>query len=260
MNSNEIRKGKEDIQLKNNAIVNRMMAMFVLATVAVVALLMIKKNGGATERAFVLDWLIYFKIAGGVLLAGAIAFFAFRRKKGVDESLKVFSSTALLIIAIIVFSVFMLYQYFGNTAMVVLVIASLVLSFVYNFYQKDYYYYSIFTVAAVLFMYFLRSGISGIIWKNILYFISCGLIFIVPIGICLILMRVKSNNGKLKLGKNINITMKPSYLYYPFFVGAIIAVIGGLVGLIFASYLIYIMVAQLAAYLLFGIIYTIKMI
>ena len=259
MNSNEIKKSKESIQQKNNAIVNRMMAMFILATVAVVVLLMIKRNG-AVERAFVLDWLIYLKIAGGLLLAGAIAFFAFQRKKRVDESLKVFSSATLLIIAILLFAVFMLYQYFSNTAMIVLVIASLVLSFVYNFYQKDYYYYSIFTVTVFLFMYFLRSGVSGMIWKNILFYISCGLIFLVPAAVSALLMYVKSKNGKAKLGSKINIVMRPSYLYYPFFIGAAVAVVGGVIGLALASYLIYIMIAFLAVYLLFGIIYTIKMI
>jgi len=259
MNSNEIKKSKEDIQQKNNAIVNRMMAMFILATAAVVILLMIKRNGGV-ERAFVLDWLIYLKIASGVLLAGAIAFFAFRRKKRVDESLKIFNSATLLILAIVLFAVFMLYQYFNNTAMIMLVIASLVLSFVYSFYQKDYYYYSIFTVIMFLFMYFLRAGISGIMWRNILYYISCGLIFLIPIAVAVFFMYLKSRNGKLKLGSKINIVMKPSHLYYPFFVGAAIAVVGGVIGLTLASYLIYIMIALLAVYLLFGIIYTIKMI
>lgn len=260
MNSNDIKKSKEDIQQRNNAIVNRMMVMFILATAAVVALLMIKRNGSRVENVFVLQLLPYFQIVSGVLLAGAIAFFAVQRKRHVNDSLKIFSSSTLLMLAVILFAVFMLYKRFNNTAMVVLIIASLVVSFVYNFYQRDFYYYTVFAVLNLLFVYFIRFGITSILWKDILFIISIILIFVLPIATVGFLLYAKSKKGIVKFnGKNHTI-MKPSYLYYPFYVGAVIAIASGVFGLLFTSYIIYLIIAQLAAYLLFGIIYTIKMI
>lgn len=260
MNSNEIKKSKEEIELKSNTIVNRMMVMFGLATAAVVALLLIRRSGGATERIFVLDWLFYLKIASGILLAGAIAYFAVQKKRKVDESLKIFSSTTLLILAAILFSVFMLYQYLGNMAMVIFVIGALVLSFVYNFYQRDYFYFSVFTVVNVILMYFTRAGLSIMVWKNIIIYTSKVLIFVIPLIVAAVLLCAKANDGTVKLkGKSYKL-MKPSYLYSPFYIGAAIAIIAGVVGLFLSSYVIYLIIAQLAVYLLFGIIYTIKMI
>lgn len=260
MNNNQMKKNKEAIQQKNNVSVNRMMIMFILATAAVVALLMIKKNGSRVENAFVFNWLIYFKIGSGILLAGAATFFGIQKKRNIDDSLKIFSSTTLLILAAVLFSVFMLYKPFQNTAMVILVISALVLSFVYNFYQKDYFYYSVLTVAAVVFMYFMRMGITVIVWRNILTITSYVLIFLIPVVIIIGLLYAKSKNGIVKFGDKNYVLIKPSYLYYPFFIGAIIAIAAGIVGILFPSYIIYMMIAQLAAYLLFGIIYTIKMI
>jgi len=259
MSSNEIKKSREELQQKNNLIVNRMMAMLVLATMVVVGLLMIHNNG-QIERAIFSKFIIGFQIASGVIFAGALAFFILQRRKNADESGKYLSSTVLLILGTLLFAIFMLYRTFGNTAMVVLVIAVLGLSFVYNFYQKDYFYYSIFTVFAIVCMYFIRTGITSILWRNILFFISTALIFLIPIGIVAVLMLVKSNNGILKISGKSKMIMKPSYLYIPFFVGAGIAVLAGILGLILGSYMIYGIIAQLAAYLLFGIIYTIKMI
>lgn len=260
MNSNEIKKSKEEIELKNNTIVNRMMIMFGLATAAVVALLLIKRSGGATERIFVLDWLFYLKIASGILLAGAIVYFAVQKKRNVDESLKMFSSITLLILTVILFSICMLYQYFGNMAMVIIVIGALVLSFVYNFYQRDYFYYSVFTVINVMLMYLVRTGLSRMIWKNILIYTSKVLIFVIPVIVVGVLLYAKVKDGAVKFNGKSYMIMKPSYLYLPFYIGAAIAIIAGVVGLFLGSYVIYLIIAQLAVYLLFGIIYTIKMI
>ena len=259
MSSNEIKKTREEIQQRNSLIVNRMMVMLVLATMAVIGLLMIHNNG-AVERAIFSKFILGFQIASGVIFAAALAFFIMQRRKKADESQKYLSSTVLLIVGSLIFAIFMLYRNFGNTAMVVLVIAALALSFVYNFYQRDYFYYSVFTVFAIVCMYFIRTGITSVMWKNILFILSTVLIFAVSIGLAVILMKVRSNNGILNLSGKSRMIMKPSYLYFPFFVGAVIAVLAGILGLIFGSYMIYGIIAQLAAYLLFGIIYTIKMI
>lgn len=248
------------LEKKNDALVNRMMIMFVLATIAIVALLLLKKSGSSTVNVFVFRVLPWLQIVSGLIFAGAIAYFVVVRKKGIDESIRNFTSGSFLGVSFVMFSVFMLYKLFGSTKVVILIIAALVLAFVYSFYQRDFLWFSIFTLAQSIMLYAVKSVSSASALKNVLIIICKVLSFAIPVIVAVLFIVVLLNKGNLNAGKHKVCIMKPSYMYSPFFVGAGIGLVGTILGILVNGIAIYSILALLAVYLVFAIIYTVKMI
>lgn len=259
INKTRPEKNNTGAQARNDVVVNRMMIMFVLTTIAVVGLLLIKR-GTSFERRFVLNMLIYFQIASGILFAAAIIFFIFRCVKKIDDNLWIFSSRTLAVITGVIFFAFMLYTKIGNNRVVIGVIVALIISFIYSFYQRDYFWYTLFTALITVMLFVMKSPVYGVWWSDIFVYVSKILIFAVPVIVGVLFIIVKYKKGNIKIGKKNITVMKPSYWYLPFFTGAGTAVVCGALGLIFDALTIYAAVGFLGIYLIFGILYTIKMI
>ncbi|MCL2517361.1 MAG: hypothetical protein FWF15_02245 [Oscillospiraceae bacterium] len=260
MSVNRIKKSKVETEQRNNLIINRMMAMFVVATVAVVAVLMLKKNGGRHEVTFVLNVLPILQIISGILFAGATAFFIVRKVNKTDESLIYLSSPTLLILAAALFGSCMLYTTIKNAYVVIGIIGLLVISFVYNFFQRDYFWYSIFQVAYIVMILAIKITSVQPLWMQSFMSFSKIFIFVLPVLIVIGLLITKKNSGIFKFGKFNVPLMKPRSIYYPFYIGAGAAVASGIISILFANMAIYAIIALFALYLIFGIIYAVKMI
>lgn len=259
MGKNEVKKRKDELDDKNNVIVNRMMIMFVLATAVIVALLLLDKQPARVVSGFRTNVIPYIQIASAVLLIGAIVFKVIRYNKKVFDGNKVLSSSTLLTLSIIFFSLSALYKFLGNSKTVIAVIGVLVVAFVWYFFQKDYFYYTIYTIISVLLLFGIRNGPSPTLIRNIIYFASYVLVVLIPVVLLIMLMTARKNKGVFKVGGKRYLIMKPSYLYFPFFVGIAVTLIGAILGFILSSLVIYVIIALFAAYLIFGIVYTVKM-
>ncbi len=128
---------------RNDTLINRMVAVFVLMSLAVFALLTMKDK--LLSSSF-LDYLeTYMKIAPYffvlplVLFAVSLFFFIKKRREGVDDSLKVFSSSFIL-----------------SVAATLLVISTLISSFIYKGYVP-----SIIFVVLVSVLYFIAISFPG---------------------------------------------------------------------------------------------------
>jgi len=240
--------------------VNRMMVIFVAAVVYVVALLLLKKNGTSFETMFVLHALPIVRLVTGLLFAGTVIWNVVNRKRGVDESGWFFGTIHAVIAAFILFISAMLYSYVGNSGIVTGVIALTVAAFVYCFYQREFFAYTIFTLIGTLALYGVKSGWSANIFKFIASIVLIAVAFILPILTIVFATKAKKNGGVLKLGKSKFNIMKPDGMYAPFYIGSVFMLAAAVVGLVFNSIAFYAIIAFLFLYLVFAIIYTVKMI
>jgi len=260
LSNNPAKRRKENDQKKNDTMVNRMMALFVAAVVYVVALLLLKKNGTSFETVFVLHALPIIKLVTGLLFAGMVAFFAVNRKRGVDESEWFINTKHLVVLSFILFASAMLYQYIGNTGVVVCVIALLIAAFVYCFYQREFFTYTVFSLLGALGLYGVKAGYSASAVKFIISIVLIVLAFAVPVLTFIFVNKLKKNNGHLKLKGGDILVIKDKSAYTHLIIGAVYVLAAAVVGLIFNAVALYTLIAFLFLYLVFAIVYTVKMI
>jgi len=246
-------------QQSNDTMVNRMMALFCAAVVYVVALLLLKKNS-VFEVKFVVNALPIVRLVTGLLFAGTVAFFLTNKKRNVDETAWFVTTKHMVVLSFVLFASSMLYTYVGNSGIVVGVIALLIAVFVYCFYQREFFVYTLFAMAAALGLYGVKGGYSASQVKLVMSVVLTVLAFAAPIILFIVMSKIKKNNGKLKIGKaNVEI-MKKDSSYLPFWIGAIYVLAAAAVGLIFNQIALYTIIAFLFLYLVFAIVYTVKMI
>jgi len=247
-------------QQANDTMVNRMMALFCAAVVYVVGLLLIKKNGGSFEVRFVMHALPIIQLVTGLLFAGMVAFFLVNKKRGVDESAWFINTRHMVVLSFILFASAVLYTYVGNSGMVIGVIALLVAACVYCFYQREFFVYTIFAMAASLGLYGVKGGYSASPVKFVLSIVLSVLAFAAPVIMLIVTAKMKKNGGKLTFGKKTVEIMKKDSTYLPFIIGSVYVLAAAVVGIIFNQIALYTLIAFLFLYLVFAIVYTVKMI
>lgn len=256
-NSKKERKAEE--QKLNDVAVNRVMILFTLTVVGVVVLNILRNVVGKNEYIFVLNVLPFVQIGTALLVAAAAIWFYLCRKNNVDETYRLFKSSYVLGTAITIFVPALLYKYTHVTGAIVIMVAALVLCYVYNFYPRDFYMYSILTAVGAVLMYAAGLGKAYLTLFTIVK-IAAGIVAIaVAIATLAVTLKVRKCNGKLEFfGKKIS--FGGSFKYYPFVIGAVILLLGTIVSFVAGAATVYALCAFFAAYLVIAIIYSIKMI
>ena len=253
------RKSVEKSAKNDDLMVNRMMAIFAAALVYIVALLLLKKNGTSVETKFVLNVLPVLKAVTGLLSAAMVAFFLINRKRRVDESEWFFTTTHFVIFSFVLFLSAMLYGYIGNKGVVLGVVALLVAAFVYCFYQRDFFLYTLFTIVGALGLYAIRSGYSASIVKYIFIIILKVAAFVLPIVTVIVVRIAQKNDGCIKLFGKKHLLFKPRSLYPVFYIGAAVLLAAAVLSFFINAIALYTLIAFLALYLVIAIVYTVRM-
>ncbi len=252
--SNELLRDKEDFKS------NRLMMLLVAATLFIVSLLLAKKNIINAEGIIIINALLYIQIAAGILFAAALVFFIIKKIKKHDEEDKYFKSSVLLGIAALILIIALLFKTILINGSVLFVIVAFLLYFLFCFYARDFFFYSVFTVLISIFMYLNSLYVSGGILKEIVKVSLRGISIVIPVLVIIGAFVLYRNGGYISFRNEKILFMKPSYKYYPFFITAVIAIASCILIMLVHTSLIYTLIVLFAFYLLNAIIYTVKMI
>ncbi|MDD6799722.1 MAG: hypothetical protein PUE85_04815 [Firmicutes bacterium] len=244
-------------------LVNRLMLLFVAAIVAVVALLAIKKNGMFAMASFIMNVLPWAILISGLLLAGAAALFIYRRVKHIDDSMKVFSSGVLLFVAAMLFLLFSTYEFVNRTSdgfsvTIAAIIIVTALCFIFSFYSRDFFRYSLFTAVGAALLYYSRGSVDFASGAS--RAVVTVLAALLAAAVIVFMLVLRSNGGKISLGGKTITVMARNHKYYPFFIGAGSLLCALAFSAICSSLSIYALFAFAAVYLIIAIIYTVRMI
>jgi len=242
----------------SDLVFNRMMIVMIAAAAVIIGLLYIKRGAvsgiSRLEVQFVMNALPIVTIICTVLFAAALVYFILQRVRKADESTRLVTSWALLGMTSVVFFVSVFYKTLTGMYSLAVVIAAAILYFVYCLYNRDFFWCSIVAAAG---SFLLLSGRSVFPVFATASQIAAILLSLAAIVFFLI---VKKNGGKLLIKDKKIAIMKRDYQYVPLFTLAALVIAFAILTLITTSLVIYCIMALLAVYLLFGIIYTVKMI
>ncbi|MFA6948319.1 MAG: hypothetical protein WCQ72_05010 [Eubacteriales bacterium] len=240
---------------EENAIVNRMMAVFVAAVCAVIILLMIG-NGGAVERTFVINVLPVMKIISLVLLAGTFVWYIIDRKAEHD-SIRSFSPGVFVIASATLTAVMWLYTQLGVIFSVGIIIAVTVAAFVYYFYQRDFFWFTILTIIGAVSLVLSRQALNVWIVKTIALVAVRALCVIASLGFLAVIVLL-AKKGRMKLfGREL--IFREGTQRLPFIIAPALITAGTVIAFFAPAAATYAAFALLALYLVYAIIYTVKM-
>lgn len=237
--------------------VNRLMVAFILGVVAVTGMLLAKKS--IANEAFFITYILPVLLVVSVL-GFAASIYLFVRRRGSDESARIFTGANVLGAALVFLLAVLYYRLtFEATMVICWFIVAVVLYFVYNIFAGDFFMYSVLSAAGVMLLRGTRidymTSFSSVIS---LIFAILALLFAV-IGIVIAVM-AHSNNGRLKLGsRSIKLYGAKGGHIYPLLIAAVIIIAGGILSLLAPAFVIYAVAALVAAYLAIAVAYVIKM-
>lgn len=237
--------------------VNRLMVAFILGVVAVTCMLLVKKN--IANEAFFITYILPVLLVVSVL-GFAAAIYLFVRRRGSDESVRIFTGANVLGAALVFLLAVLYYRLTFEVTMVIgCIIAAVVLYFVYNIFAGDFFIYSVLSAAGVMLLRGTRidymTSFSSVIS---LIFAILALLFAV-VGIVIAVM-AHSNNGRLKLGsRSIKLYGAKGGHIYPLIIAAVLIIAGGILSILAPAFVIYAVAALIAAYLAIAVVYVIKM-
>lgn len=254
------KKDKTNIAERDDFLSNRMMALLITVTALIVTLLLLKKNNNHFEAQFIIYALPFVRLGLGLVLIASFIYYIVRRRQKIDDSMKFFGSPILLGSASLLFGISLMFNYLLVIGTVICLIAAILLYFIYCFYQRDFFWFSIITAAGTILLYACSLDSTSVMLKNIVKTAAKASAIILPVIFIIAILVFKRADGCIMLnGKNVKI-MKDEYRYYPFITAAAITLAGSVAARFFLGTMIYSTVLLLAAYLLIAIIYTVKMI
>ena len=219
----------------SNAITYRMTIVFALLVVGILALIRVTQS--ASSELWLMGALPVFRIVTGVLFLAAVAFFIVMRAKNTDESRRILTSAFLCGIAGTLFVAALVCYPLGPSRIIAWFLATALLFFVYEIYAVDFFLFSVVTVvgaiaaslATVLIAIAVVSRIAGKLEKNgTAPFV--GKKIIAPAG-------MRALNAYIGCG------------------AALLAVLG----VVCFGHALWFIAALAVVYLVFGIIYTVKL-
>ena len=214
----------------SNAITYRMTIVFALLVVGILALIRVTQS--ASSELWLMGALPVFRIVTGVLFLAAVAFRIVMRAKNTDESRRILTSAFLCGIAGTLFVAALGCYPLGPSRIIAWFLAAALLFFVYEIYAVDFFLFSVVTVAAlaaVLFAIAVVSRIGGKLEKNgTAPFV--GKKIVAPAG-------MRALNAYIGCG------------------AALLAVLG----VVCFGHALWFIAALAVVYLVFGIIYTVKL-
>ena len=248
-----------DEEKKEYFLANRMLMVMLAATVFIVSALLVRKNDPYFDPFFIVKCLKWVQLGLGILFAAAVAYFVVQKSRGADEKYKYLSSPFLLGIAALLFAISLFYAKIGTMGTVIAMIGAIVLYFIYSFYQRDMFYYSLFTCFGALLVTVCSRGVAHFSIRVLAKYGIRVAAVVLPILLIVAMIMLSKNDGAFTFkGKKYRI-MKPNYCYYPFHVVSIITLVGSLGCMFFPALLMYSLIALFGALLVIAVVYTINM-
>lgn len=258
MRKNMTKEMNNKVQHSSDTAVNRMMLMFLLATVAIFSLLYVKKSA-TRETFFMLDLCPILSIVFGVLLIAALVWFIYSRSKAIDESNRIFTSSNVLGMVTTLFVLFLSYKYIMSYAIVALAIVA-ALYLIHCLFKKDFFYFSVLCAMGFVFFYsyrdisVLNAGMLGIV-----YLIIRILAFVIPIAVLVLLLILKKNKGVLNIGKKAIQVMYSDYKYYPLVAVSVFIMAACVFLMFFSTFVLYAVCAMIALFVVIAVISALEM-
>jgi len=252
-------KAKADIERRDDFLANRMMALLIAVTAVIVMLLLLKKNNIHFEAQFIIYALPFFQIGLGLAFISSLIYHIIRKKRKIDDSKKFFGSSMLLGSAALLSGISLAFTYLLVTGTVICLIAAVMLYFIYCFYQRDFFWFSVITAAGTVFLYTGSLDPTAVPLKNIIKTAAKGSAVLLPLIFIAAILILRRADGHIMLNGKKTKIMRKEYRYYPFITAAVITFAGSAAVLFIPGIMIYSIILLLAAYLLIAIIYTIKM-
>lgn len=255
MNSNRKKSVPDTSQARTGEVViNRLLIMFMLSVVGVVALLYM---GRMTISQVI--WLyesqlpLILLIITGLLLAGAVFLFIKNKNKRSEERMKTINSLNLLCSSAFVFLCALYLKFPGNESyptvasrLLVVLVATTVLYFIFYLYQREFFILSLLTAIAGLGIYY-----SAAMFMRIILMVFAALILILTVIL-------KTKGGQIKLGKR-KVRVIYAGMFLPFIILSLLILAVAVLAFIISGINIYGLIALFAYYLIIGIFFTVKL-
>ncbi len=237
--------------------INRLMVAFILGVVAVTCMLLVKKN--IANEAFFITYILPVLLVVSVL-SFAASIYLFVRRRGSDESARIFTGANVLGAALVFMLAVLYYRLTFEATMVIgWFIVAVVLYFVYNIFAGDFFMYSVLSAAGVMLLRGTRIDYMTSL-SDVIALIFAILAMLCAVGGIVIAFMARSKGGKLKLGRHsINLYGAKGGHIYPLLIAAVLIIAGGILSLLAPAFVIYAVAALVAAYLAIAVVYVIKM-
>lgn len=246
-------KRAQEAEAASNAITYRMTIVFALLVVGILALIRVTQS--ASSEMWLLGALPVFRIVTGALLVAALVFRIVIRAKKTDESKRVLSSTFLCGIAGTLFVAAMAYYPLGASRIIAWFLAAALLFFVYEIYAVDFFLFSVVTVVGAI----AASLVGSPAFRGHETAVTAAAVVAVLIAIA----AVSYVAGNLE--KNGAAPFAGRKIVAPAGMKALNAYIGcgaallAVIGVICFGHALWFIAALAVVYLIFGIIYTVKL-
>lgn len=250
---------REEQEKRDDLLANRMLVLMVAVTFLIVVMLLIKKNNPTFEAVFILHALNWVRIGFGVLFAAALVNYIVKRRNNADESGKLINSSLLLCGASTLLVISLLFTKLLTTGCVAVLLAAAVLYFIFCFYQRDFFWYTVMTYCGALLIYLASLRLGGGTIKTIAKIVGKCAAFVLPVIVMIAVLVIRSRLGSLTIGGKKRRIMRSGYLYYPFIVCPAVTIAGAALSMFIPAAMVYAVVAMFAVFLIIAIVYTIKM-
>jgi hypothetical protein len=251
------RKNDPAKQNENEAVLNRMMLVLVVA-ISVVSML-IFGHGGRWERMFVSYALPWCQLASAVLFIAAFVYYIYMRRSGTDESNRVITSSFCLVVSAVALSVFLTYNLVGSSYITAAFITAVTLmAFAARYYPVSFFCLTVFTSVGLGFLLAARSGTSNSLFYTILAVAAKVIAVLIPIAGAVWAFVKKKKKGGIRFDSGIRPVFRENESAVPFYVMAALLLAGAATVSFLSGFTVYAVAVISAAYLIIGIIYTIK--
>lgn len=240
-------------EAENDLKVNRLAIVFVTVFFGAIAMLAAGKSIDS-EVVFITRLLTPLLIlsTAAVIAAGVL----FAKRKGIDDSMRLFTKKNVLGAAIVFFAAMVGYRLTFDAELIAMwLIAAGVLYLVYSFMEIDFFIFSILSAAGVLL--FRMSGAEYYSFVGGAVPTVCRIVclLLAVCGLVLSLMHI-AGKGTISLGSK---KLKLGGRAYPMLIASVILAVGGVIGFVASTILSYITAVLVAVYVIIAIIYAIKM-
>ncbi len=242
-----------DSKIKRSEVLYYRMLIVLAALIAVIFSITYATRTAEGSNSFILTGAPIAALVFAALCLPAIVFFIVCRKKGINERNRVLSSGYLLGLALWLTSIFALYGPLSTKAAMAYIIVTAALYYIYYIFKHEFFVFSLYaSIGAALLLSINSAG-------NIEHIISAALALVLSAAVIFAVARDKKKPLAIKLGKNDVKITDGSFKLYPFATLALVIVLGSVLSFFMANAAFYSLIVLFAAYLVFTIVNTVKM-
>lgn len=235
----------------SNAITYRMTIVFALLVVGILALIRVTQS--ASSELWLMGALPVFRIVTGVLFLAAVTFFIVMRAKNTDESRRILTSAFLCGIAGTLFVAALVCYPLGPSRIIAWFLATALLFFVYEIYAVDFFLFSVVTVVGAI----AASLVGSSAFRGYETLVTVAALAAVLIAVVSHIAGNLEKNGTAPfVGKKIIAPAGMRALNAYIGCGAALLAV---LGVVCFGHALWFIAALAVVYLVFGIIYTVKL-